>query len=144
MRQSILFASLVFLLTMPADASEVSESPDHFYASRKGDAFEYARVSSDHSGARDSVLVWYVGMNRARQPVVRYQDGASTGTLTCFDDCQFVRGTTSIDGHVTHTGRIRITNDPLIYGIMYDARAGRLKAPRYPRHTPPVSQPPAP
>ena len=30
--------------------------------------------------------------------VVRYQDGASSGILTCYDDCQFVQGATTIGG----------------------------------------------
>ncbi len=31
-----------------------------------------------------------------------------------------------IEGKLTHTGRIRVTNDPLIFAIMQDARAGYL------------------
>jgi hypothetical protein len=107
-----------------ADASP--SGPDHFYVGRSGDAFEYARPSADGVDMQNRVLVWYVGTNGDKEPVIRYQDGKSTGTLTCFDSCQFVRGTTSIDGRVVHTGRIRLTNDPLIYGIMHDALAGRL------------------
>jgi hypothetical protein len=33
---------------------------------------------------------------------------------------------TTVAGKVVHAGRIRVTNDPLIYAIMHDALAGYL------------------
>ncbi|WP_143327948.1 hypothetical protein [Caballeronia pedi] len=101
--------------------------PNHYYVGRKGDAYEYAKVpGGDADDVQSLVLVWYAGTSKENEPVIRYQDGASSGTLSCFDNCQFVRGTTLIGNKLVHTGRIRVTNDPLIYAIMHDARAGRL------------------
>ncbi len=109
-----------------AERASTSSTSDHYYVGRKGDAFEYAKVPGDDVEVQDLVLVWYVGTNKDREPIVRFQDGASSGTLSCFDNCQFVRGETLIGHKLIHTGRIRVTNDPLIYAIMRDALAGRL------------------
>jgi hypothetical protein len=99
--------------------------PDHYYVARKGDAFEYAKVPTDASTDGSFVLVWNDG-TRGGERSVRYQDGTSNGTLTCYDGCQFVYGTTLMDGKVVQTGRIRVTNDPLVYEIMHDAASGSL------------------
>jgi hypothetical protein len=99
--------------------------PDHYYDARKGDAFEYAKIPTVNSIDESFVLVWNLG-TRGGEPFVRYQDSTSNGTLSCYDGCQFVYGTTLIDGKVVQTGRIRVTNDPLIYKIMSDAEAGYL------------------
>ncbi|WP_250450477.1 hypothetical protein [Caballeronia sp. ATUFL_M2_KS44] len=80
----------------------------------------------DGADSESRVLVWLLKVRQGNQPVVRYQDGTSSGTLACYDDCQFVSGATMIEGKLTHTGRIRVTNDPLIFAIMQDARAGYL------------------
>jgi hypothetical protein len=106
-----------------------SSTPDHFYVERKGDAFEYVKVPGADVETQNRVLVWYMGRSSNNEPVVRYQDGASSGMLSCFDNCQFVRGSTFVGGTLVQTGRIRVTNDPLIYAIMHDARAGQLTLP---------------
>lgn len=109
----------------PTSVTAMPES-DHSYIGRRGDAFEYTRIPTDGIDVESRVLVWYLGTRKGQGPAVRYQDGGSTGTLTCYDDCQFVMGATTVNGKVTHIGRIRVTNDPLIYAIMRDARAGHL------------------
>ncbi|GJH15690.1 hypothetical protein CBA19CS22_04130 [Caballeronia novacaledonica] len=111
------------------ERASLSSMPDHYYVGRKDDAFEYAKVPADKGETQDLVLVWYMGTNKDGEPIVRYQDGASSGTLSCFDNCQFVRGATLVGHRLVQTGRIRVTNDPLIYAIMHDARAGRLFSP---------------
>ncbi|MFM0050949.1 hypothetical protein [Caballeronia grimmiae] len=63
--------------------------PDHFYVGRRGDAFEYAKIPINGVDAESRVLVWFLGVRKGG-PAVRYEDGPSTGTLTCYDDCQFV------------------------------------------------------
>ncbi|SAK45607.1 hypothetical protein AWB77_00849 [Caballeronia fortuita] len=103
-----------------------SSMPDHYYVGKKGNTYEYAKIPGDDVDAEHLVLVEYMGRNQHNEPVVRYQDGTSSGTLTCFDKCQFVRGATRVGGRLVQTGRIRITNDPLINAIMHDARMGRL------------------
>ncbi|MDR5812525.1 MULTISPECIES: hypothetical protein [unclassified Caballeronia] len=115
------------LVLLGADARSADDAAQaHYYIGRQGDAFEYARMSAGEGAAERRVLVWYLGNRTGRTPSVRYQDGASGGTLTCYDDCQFVRGVTTVAGKVVHVGRIRVTNDPLIYAIMHDALAGHL------------------
>lgn len=109
--------------TLAAKAAE----PDHYYVARRGTAFEYAKVPTNDSTDESFVLVWDDGTHDG-EPVVRYQDGASNGTLTCYDGCQFVYGTTLVDGKMVQTGRIRVTNDPLVYEIMHDAAAGHLSS----------------
>jgi hypothetical protein len=111
------------------DGASSSPGPDHYYVGRKGDAFEYAKLPGGPAEAQNTVLVWYLGTNQDKEPVIRYQDGASSGTLSCFDHCQFVRGATFVGEKLVQTGRIRVTNDPLIYMIMHDASAGRLRVP---------------
>jgi hypothetical protein len=108
-----------------ANPNAPTTEPDHFYVGRRGDAFEYAKTPINGVDAESRVLVWFLGVRKGG-PAVRYQDGLSTGTLTCHDDCQFVLGATTVHGKVTHTGRIHVTNDPLIYAIKRDAQAGRL------------------
>ncbi|MBB5503133.1 hypothetical protein HDG37_007372 [Paraburkholderia sp. MM5384-R2] len=49
-----------------------------------------------------------------------------TATLTCYENCQYVRWTGRSEGRAKFGGRIRVTNDPLIYSIMRDATAGFL------------------
>lgn len=71
------------------------------------------------------VLVWYLG-KQAESPLIRYQDGTMTATLTCYENCQYVRWTGRSEGRAKFGGRIRVTNDPLIYSIMRDATAGFL------------------
>jgi len=113
---------------VPKRASPNAPTPEpvHFYVGRRGDAFEYVKIPVNGIDLESLVVVWYLGTRKGYGPAVRYQDGPSTGTLTCYDDCQFVLGATTVHGKVTHTGRIRVTNDPLIYAIMRDAQAGRL------------------
>ncbi|WP_250533170.1 hypothetical protein [Caballeronia sp. AZ10_KS36] len=89
----------------------------------------YEKASVDGADTEAPVLVWYVGVSKGNEPVVRYQDGPATGTLSCYDDCQFVTGITQTGGRITQTGRIRVTNDPLIDAIMRDARSGALSQP---------------
>jgi hypothetical protein len=71
------------------------------------------------------VLVWYLG-ERGESPLIRYHDGTVTATLTCYENCQYVSWTSRSEGRVIFSGRIRVTNDPLIYSIMRDAAAGFL------------------
>lgn len=122
-----LAAALVLLSADARSADAAAQA--HYYIGRQGDAFEYARTPASEGAAERRVLVWYLGNRTGKTPSVRYQDGASNGTLTCYDDCQFVRGVTTIAGKVVHVGRIRVTNDPLIYAIMHDALAGHLSKP---------------
>jgi hypothetical protein len=115
---------LALLGTDARSADEAAQA--HYYIGRRGDAFEYVRTPTSEGASERRVLVWYLGNRTGRTPSVRYEDGASSGTLTCYDDCQFVRGVTTVAGKVVHAGRIRVTNDPLIYAIMHDALAGYL------------------
>jgi hypothetical protein len=113
-----------------ASAQDAAATPDHYYIGKNGDAFQYEKPPQDRVDAQDFVLVWYRGKTNNKEPLVDYRVGNSSGTLRCIDDCQFVQGTTLVDKRVVHTGRIRITNDPLIYAIMHDARLGKLSIAR--------------
>lgn len=95
------------------------------YVMKKGDAFAYQKVPNGDPTEPEYVWVWYLG-KRASSPLIRYQDGTTMATLTCYDDCQFVRWTSKPDGQPIFSGRIRVTNDPLIYSIMRDALSGFL------------------
>lgn len=112
-----------------ADGVAPQPQPEHSYVGRQGNAFVYEKASVDGADTEAPVLVWYVGVSKGNEPVVRYRDGPATGTLSCYDDCQFVTGITQTGGRITQTGRIRVTNDPLINAIMRDARSGALSQP---------------
>lgn len=93
---------------------------------KRGSAFVYEKVSSGDSTKSEYVFVWYMGEN-ANGPLIQYQGGSMRATLECYEDCQYVRWNGTSEGRGRFSGRIRVTNDPLIYSIMRDATAGLLK-----------------
>lgn len=99
--------------------------PAHGYVAKRGDAFVYEKVPPVDSTAPVYVLVWYLGRNSGG-PLIRYQDGNMTATLECYEDCQYVRWNEISEGKVISNGRIRVSNDPLIYSIIRDATSGLL------------------
>lgn len=95
------------------------------YVSKNGNTYVYQKVPLGDSTEPEYVFVWYLG-EESSGPLIRYQDGPMTATLSCYENCRYVRWSRISEGKVISSGRIRVINDPLIHSIIRDATSGLL------------------
>ena len=107
---------------------------DHYYAQEKDGTYLYEDIStteetdSNRGGEnRSSMLVQYQGIQNARVTLrFRYPDSARHGVVMCDAQCQFV----SVDLYegtlLISQSKIRISNDPFLFGMVHDALNGKL------------------
>jgi hypothetical protein len=128
----IAVCSVILYIAAPHDWQAQSDAfwARHYYSQQKNGTYIYdegREEAAPDNDARTPLRVQYKGIQNGRVTLTfQYPESRWHGVITCDVECQFVDVQLFDDDLLITHSTIRITNDPLIFGMVHDALGGKL------------------